>query len=92
MAQDLRCNPPSADAAFNAPSVNASICNFQIKLPTFSFGFILPPIPIPPTIPFPKFGFALSCNPGDPINVSAGLAFGGGKVACFDVDPDTSDV
>lgn len=85
---DLPCVAPSADASFNAPSLNASLCNFQLKLPSFSFGFVLPPLPFPPNIPFPKFGFALSCNPADPINVSAGIAYGGGKIPCLDADPD----
>jgi len=90
MAQGKACDLPSADASFNAPSVNASLCNFSIKLPSFKvgFNFALPAF----ALPFPKFGFALSCDPSAPISVSAGLEFGGGKVACFDVSPDSSDV
>jgi hypothetical protein len=86
------CAPPGASASFNDPSVNASVCNFQFKLPSFAFGFVLPPIPFPPTLPFPKFGFELSCRLPNPINVSAGLEFGGGRIACFDVDPFSLDL
>jgi hypothetical protein len=76
----------SASADFSAPTLNAKECKLEIKLPSFSFGFVLPKIPFPPILPFPKFGFALSCKLPIPLDVSAGLAFGGGKVACFDVD------
>jgi hypothetical protein len=82
----------SADVKFGAPSLNASLCEFKLKLPTFSFGFTLPPLPFPPVIPFPKFGFALSCDPSKPISVSAGIKFGGGRLPCFDSGPDDVDL
>lgn len=91
MAAGQPCSPPSADASFNAPSLNASLCEFRLKLPSFTFGFVLPPIPFPPTLPFPKFGFELSCDPSNPIDISAGLEFGGGRIACFEVDQDSLD-
>jgi hypothetical protein len=85
----LPCGLGSAGATgeFGAPSLNADICEFSLKLPSFSFGFVLPSIPFPPVLPFPKFGFELSCKLPNPIDISAGLEFGGGRIACFDVDP-----
>lgn len=88
MASGLPCGAgdASADADFTKPSISAEACKLEIKLPSFSFGFVLPSIPFPPVLPFPKFGFKLSCKLPVAIDVSAGLEFGGGKVACFDVD------
>ncbi len=82
----------SADPKFGAPSVNADLCHFQIKLSSFSIGFLLPPIPFPPPIPIPKFGFALSCDPSKPVSVNAGIDFGGGRLPCFDASPDNVDL
>lgn len=80
----------SADASFGAPSLNANLCKFQLKLPSFKVGFRLPGIfPIP--IPIPKFGFALSCDPSKPIDVTAGVSFGGGRLPCFVQSPDDAD-
>lgn len=89
---DLPCAPPSGSTSFDKPDVNAANCQFQIKFPSFAFGVTIPSLPFPPILPFPTFGFELSCDPSKPINVSAGLAFGGGRVACFDTNPDQSDV
>jgi hypothetical protein len=73
---------------FEAPDVKAEKCTISIKLPSFSFGFKLPPIKFPPEIPFPFFGFTLSCDASKPIDISAGFGNGGGRVAKFDTDPD----
>ena len=69
----------------------AGPCGLSLKIPTFTFGFSLPPIEFPPAIPFPVFGFALSCNPSDPIDITAGLEYGGSRVPRFEADPDASD-
>lgn len=89
----MACLPGSIDltADFNGPSINASLCNFSIQLPRFSFGLVIPPFQFPPTIPFPTLAFALSCDLSKPIDVSVGLGPGGGRIACFDEDPDLED-
>lgn len=89
MANGLPCGASGggANADFTAPELNASLCEFSLKLPSFSFGFVLPSIPFPPVLPLPKFGFELSCDPSKPIDISAGLEFGGGRIACFEIDP-----
>ncbi len=76
------------------PSPGASVCGFSIGLPRFSFGFLLPTIPFPPSIPLPFFGFRLTCDPSKPIDVTAGLnlPFGGGRTPNGDPSPFTNDV
>jgi hypothetical protein len=78
-------------ATFNAPELNASICGFSIRLPKFSISFLLPAIAFPPKLPIPRFSLQLTCDPSNPINVSAGLGYGGGRVSRTDPDPDTTD-
>ena len=86
------CSPPNANVAFESPALNASPCNFTVKIPFPQFTLALPAIPFPP-LPFPIFNLSLSlsCSLDNPIDVSGGIAFGGGRVACFDVDPDEED-
>jgi hypothetical protein len=80
------------EAGFTKPELNASPCEFQFKLPSFSFGLIIPPFKFPPfDIPIPRFKLALSCDLSNPIDVSVGLDFGGGRVATFDPNPDDDD-
>lgn len=82
----------SASASFGKPEINASPCNFGFKLPSFSFGFVLPPFKFPPfDIPFPKFRIAISCDLSKPLDVSAGVEWGGGRTSNHDPSPDDSD-
>jgi hypothetical protein len=78
------------DADFQEPGINPNPCDFSITLPSFAvfFGFSLPDIPFPPALPLPVLGFTLSCDPAKPVDVTAGLSYGGGRVARFDPDPD----
>jgi len=78
-------------ADFATPTVNAQLCGFSIQLPKFSLKFLLPAIAFPPKLPIPSFSFALSCDPSKPIDVSAGLSYGGGRVSRTDPDPDLKD-
>lgn len=81
----------SADASFTKPEINASPCSFSFKLPSFSFSFSFK-FKFPPfDIPIPRFRLAISCDLSKPIDVSAGLEFGGGRVALFDTSPDDDD-
>jgi len=68
----------------------ASVCDITIKLPKFPLPpvFVLPPIPFPPPLPIPKFSFGLSCDLKNPIDITAGISFGGGRIACFTSNPD----
>lgn len=87
----MACELPSANVEFEAPSLNADPCNFQFSFPRFGFGFVLPSISF--AIPFPtiKLSLELSCSLDNPIDVSGGLSFGGGRIPCFDPDPDDAE-
>lgn len=76
------------DAAFIKPDISAEKCQLKIQLPSISFKFKLPSLNLPFPPPLPSFGFKLSCDPSKPIDVSVGLSFGGGRVACMDPSPD----
>lgn len=79
-------------ADFTAPQINANPCNFSFKLPTFKFGFVLPTFKFPPfDIPIPRFRLAISCDLSQPIDVSAGLDFGGGRTPNGDPSPDDDE-
>lgn len=81
----------SADASvsFTKPALNANPCNFSFRLPSFIPSLSLPSIPFPPLpFPVPSFEFKLSCSLDQPIDVSAGLSWGGGKIPCFEPSPD----
>jgi len=79
------------EGSFSKPELNASPCDFKLKLPSFSIRINLPSIPFPPALPTLAFHFALSCDLANPISVSGGVAYGGGKVASFDSDPDMQE-
>ena len=77
---------------FESPSLNANPCEFSLKLPIPKLNIKLPSIPLP-KIPLPifNFDFSLSCSLDNPIDVTAGLKFGGGRVTCFDTDSEAKE-
>lgn len=80
----------TADAGFAAGPPVASLCGFAIPSFMFKFGLNLKLPGFPP--PLPKFSLALglNCDVNNPINLSGGVAFGGGRKAMFDTAaPDT---
>ena len=86
--------PPTADAALDfPPSPTATPCGFKLGVPRFSFGFKLPTIKFPPTLPFPFVALVLSCDPRNPVDVvaSANLPFGGGRTPNAEPDPDLDE-
>lgn len=88
----MACELPSGGVEFNAPSLNANPCEFQIKIPLPTFNLVLPAIPFPPSfLPVFNLSFTLSCSLDNPIDVSGELAFGGGRIPCFDPDPDDEE-
>ncbi len=78
--------------SFDLPAVTGP-CGFSFGLPKFSFSFTvtLPDLPAIPALPSFNFAFNLSCDPSKPIDISAGLPYGGGREAHYDPDPDHSD-
>lgn len=77
---------------FNEPELNASPCSFELRLPKLSLSFKFPiPFPPPFALPIPMLRFALSCDLSKPLDVTAGIAPGGGRTAQYDPDPDDED-
>ncbi len=94
MAFDPKCLDASVDfGSFNPDDISltvASVCDFKLRIPNLPIPpkFKLPPIPFPPPLPIPKLSFTLSCDLNKPIDISAGLKFGGGKIPCVLPNPD----
>lgn len=79
---------PSADAQFDAPGLSAQNCKLSLKLPSFSLAIFLP-FAFPPSLTLAfNFNLQLNCDLSNPIDLSGGLAFGGGRIVCADPDPD----
>ncbi len=97
MAVDPKCLDVGVEfGAVGSFEVTAEICNFSLHVPNIPLPpqFILPAIDFPPPLPIPKVSFALSCDPNKPIDLSAGIAFGGGRIPCTipsDEDDDDQD-
>lgn len=93
MAECIGLEGGGADAAFGDVELNANPCEFSFKLPfSFSISIPIPVLPIPDlSLLIPKFSLSLNCDFGNPIDVSAGLPDGGGRIACFDPDPDKEE-
>ncbi len=95
MAVDPKCLAPSVDfGKIGEGAVAASICGFSLKIPRIP----IPPVSIAlpditallPKLPIPKLSFALTCDLNNPIDITASIPFGGGRIACVDPtnDPD----
>jgi hypothetical protein len=85
----LAAQDQSAEAAgFKQDGSAVDLCGF--KLPFFIFKFpALPSLPgFPPALPIPRISLGLNCSTDNPVDVTAGVAYGGGRVAKFDPDQD----
>lgn len=82
----------SADASFAPGPSASSICGFKFP-PTFnfSFGFNLPPLPIPFKLPSFNISIMINCDLNNPFSLSGGVEYGGGRKATFDIDDDQRD-
>jgi hypothetical protein len=82
----------AADAGFALGPPVASLCGFAIPSLRFSFGFKIPGLPgiaFPPAIPFPFLAIGLHCDSDNPLDVTAGVGYGGGRVSNAPPDPDS---
>ncbi len=84
-----------SQAAFKTPGATVSLpCGISVALPTWILG-----VPIPPSISFPptfppfslSFHFRLSCDPTNPVSVTSGVPWGGGRTSNAPPDPDDSE-
>lgn len=80
---------PGADIGFGAGAVIAGPCGLSLTIPTINIDLLLPRIfaniKFPPKI---AFNFALTCDLKNPIDISGGLDFGGGRISCSPPNPD----
>ena len=91
--------PPLADqdlaelnASFDPGLPAASLCGFMLPFLSIFFSITLPGLPFP--IPFPpniSILIGLNCSLSNPIDISGGVSYGGGRIASFDPDPDFID-
>lgn len=82
----------SADATFSDSPPAASLCGFKIPMPSFNFGLNLPnPLKIPAFPPKVVLAIGINCDASNPLDFSAGLPWGGGRVGTRDPDPDDID-
>lgn len=90
---DNTCKP-GVSVSFGAVGSKtvASVCGFDFPFPTIPFppAFNLP-FTFPPKLPTIKFALKLTCNPRDPIDITAGIAYGGGRISCRDAAPSEQD-
>lgn len=82
------CAQPGVNAGIGKGAVVASICGLSIVLPTFTFGFTLPPFPALPIFTLPSFSFKLSCDLKNPIDITGNLPSVAVRVPCYFGSPD----
>lgn len=79
----------NADAGFADDPSAATLCGFTFPpFPFFKFGFSLAGLKFPPALPIPKIGLAINCDLNNPLSVTAGVAWGGGRNPNGYPDPD----
>lgn len=82
-------NASAASAGFSqSPIPAATLCGFALPKLSFKLGFKLPALKFPPAPSSFGVSLGLNCSTDNPINVSAGLPYGGGRVSTSDPDPD----
>lgn len=87
-------DPPgliTADAGLKPGPKAISLCGFNLFFPPtiyFKFGFNLPSFHFPPPLPTFNFSLSLNCDINNPISVSAGITWGGGRKVNAAPDPD----
>lgn len=66
-----------------------SLCGFTFPPPIFfQFGFQLPTINFPPPLPSIFLALSINCSLTNPLNLSGGLKYGGGRDSNAPPDPD----
>lgn len=81
----------SVDAGFALGPPVASLCGFAIPSLRFKFGLKFPGLPgisFPPPLPFPFLSLGIHCDSDNPLDVTAGVKYGGGRVSNAPPDPD----
>jgi hypothetical protein len=63
-------------------------CGFKLPFLLFGFSFNVPEFDFPPKLPVFRLSIGINCLLSNPVNISAGVAYGGGRVSTSDPDPD----
>jgi hypothetical protein len=79
----------TVEAGFKPGPPVGDLCGFKIPSFTFSLGFNLPSLSFPPPFPRLTASLGLNCDLSNPVNVSAGISFGGGRKPTG--NPDSED-
>jgi hypothetical protein len=67
----------------------SSICGFTFPpFIFFKFGFHLPFIGFPPSLPIPHIGLSINCDLSNPLSVNTSVTWGGGRAPNGYPDPD----
>lgn len=85
-------NALAVNAKFSPGLPVASLCGFTLPILSILFSINIPGLPFP--IPFPPniaILIGLNCSLSNPLNISGGVSYGGGRIASFDPDPDLID-
>lgn len=83
----------SVDAGFAPGPPVATLCGFAFPSfkPFLKIGIPIGGISFPPKIPTFSPSLGLNCDVNNPLDVTAGVKWGGGRVASFDRDPDVDE-
>ena len=81
----------ATNAQFSPGPPAASLCGFVIPFLSIFFNINLPGIPFPIGLPTISILIGLNCSLSNPIDISGGVSYGGGRIASFDPDPDLND-
>lgn len=78
----------SVGAGFQPSPMAVELCGFALPFPYLGINIRIPNIPFPPELPSFLLAFGLNCDLDNPIDVTAGVGYGGGRVAGYDSSPD----
>ncbi len=82
----------AANATFKDSPPAAQLCGFKIPRPSFSFSLnISNPLKIPAFPPKLVLAIGINCDASNPLDFSASLPWGGGRIGTRDPDPDDVD-
>lgn len=87
----VSASPGSFDAGTTTKTI-ALPCGINISIPIPNISFTLPSLAlILPALPSIGFSLKLSCDLSNPIDITGGISFGGGRKSNAPPDPDNDD-
>ena len=82
----------TVDLQFSLSPPVIALCGFALPTFLFAFGVKLPklPFPIPPKLPTFSLSLGIDCMMHNPVNISKGVKWGGGRKSTSEPDPDSA--